>query len=90
VRFALRFTPLDAGSEYVATDYNCGSIYMNPINTHLITYGGYRVVGIPAGSYSVQLRWRRSTAAAASIYCDNGDLFMIELDERPRAAVPIL
>lgn len=89
VRFALRFTPLDPGGGYTATDYNATFIYFNVTGTHLSAYSASRITGMPAGSYNVQLRWRRSSGAG-SLTADQNDVLWFELDEGIRASVPIL
>jgi hypothetical protein len=89
VRWAVRFTPQDAGSSYTAADVFTAFIHFNEINTHQSNYAGARATGIPAGSYTCQLRWRRNTGSG-SVFADTNDLFMMEIDEAPRAVDPIL
>lgn len=89
VRFGIRITPLDAESAYPATDLAMNNIWFNQANIHQTNYYHYRYTVLPAGSYEIQLRWRRG-AGTGTITADSADLFSVELDEAVRAGVPIL
>lgn len=89
VRFGVRLTPDDSSSTYTASDYPMNRIFFNQVNTHVPSYHPEREIDIPAGSYTVSMRWRRS-AGAGNVFVDTGDTLGIELDERVRTAEPIL
>lgn len=88
-RYGLRLAPTDAGSSYTATDYNCTTLYWNSTNVHLQNYSTLAVLSVPAGTYTVTMRWRRN-AGSGSIFVDTADQLGIELDEMVRSASPIL
>jgi hypothetical protein len=88
-RFAFRFNPLDSGSTYTPVDYDMVFIKLENGNGHQPGYHNYRIVGLPAGSYSVQLRWRRQ-AGTGTVRIDGNDIFVFELDEGVRANTPFL
>lgn len=97
VRWGVRFTPQDASSSFTAQDYNVASIYFNNTGVHLQTYSAMRALGvpaggsfgIPAGNYSVSLRWLR-WGGTGNLQFDSGDYFMIECDEGIRTVQPFL
>lgn len=89
VQFGIRVTPVDSGSSYAATDLDMNRFHFAAINTHVGDYMPVRIVGIPAGSYTLSLRWKRF-AGAGGVVADSGDKFVMEADERIRAASPIL
>jgi hypothetical protein len=88
-RFGVRFTPTDPTGGYTATDYNLTTVYWNDLSKHLGNYSMLRLLGIPAGEYTVTMRWRRN-AGLGTINCDSSDQLMIELDEQVRALSPYL
>jgi hypothetical protein len=90
VRFGLRLTAQDPGSSYAATDYNMVHIFYNQASVHLGKSSFYRALGIPAGSYTVQLRWRRYSGTGNTLFADDSDFYSIELDERVRQLTPFL
>jgi hypothetical protein len=56
---------------------------------HIYTFASLRVLAIPAGRYSIQLRWRRASGTA-TFKSDTNDLFTISVDEGVRASNPVL
>lgn len=87
-RFGLTFTPT-SGQVYTPIDYNLAAIYHNQLSLHLPGYGQQRVAGLPAGSYSVQLRWRR-LSGTGTCTCDSNDLMTMEVVEWLNSGAPIL
>jgi hypothetical protein len=45
------------------TDYDVAQQFVNPANTHIPVAGHRYITGIPAGTYTVQGRWRRVAGA---------------------------
>jgi hypothetical protein len=89
VRFAFRLTAQDPGSSFPATDYNLSYEHFNVTGQHLSFHAMTRALNVPAGSYTVQVRWRRTTATG-TFQCDDGDQFAFSLDERIRFSSPFL
>lgn len=89
VHWAVRLTAISGGIGYTPTDYSLLGININPLATHTPYSSARRVTTIPAGTYTVTLRWRR-VSGAASVLADTNDSYMVELDEQVRAGVPIL
>jgi hypothetical protein len=89
VFFALRFTPVAGGIGFTPSDVPMGGININQLNTHVSYTTPRRNTGIPAGTYTVTLRWRR-VSGTGQIFADTNDSFAVELDEHVRALVPIL
>lgn len=87
--FAVRFTPIDGGDGYTPTDWGVTSLYFNNSGQHLSVTGQRRLTGIPAGTYTVSLRWRR-VAGTGNLAADDRDTFSVGLDERVRQLTPIL
>ncbi len=87
--WALRLTPTAGGDGYTPTDIVCGNIYWSAASVHLQAPGAKRILGVPAGTYQVSLRWRR-VSGTGTITADHNDHFAVELDERVRATNPIL
>ena len=50
-----------SGSSFAATDYNLAYEHFNVVNQHLSFHAMTRALNVPAGSYTVQVRWRRTT-----------------------------
>lgn len=88
VRFGLRLNPIDAPG-YTASDISITFINFNTANAHNYATNAVRVLDIPAGKYSAQLRWRRA-AGTGSVFADGNDLFTIEIDEGVRFSAPVL
>lgn len=89
VEWAVRFTPIAGGIGYTPTDLSVGSLMFNPTLTHLSFRPERRTIGIPAGSYTVSLRWRRESGSGTP-RADGGDSYYVGLDERVRAGAPVL
>jgi hypothetical protein len=87
--WALRFTPDVGGVGYTPTDLTVVNIHINTINSHLPNTGFRRQVNIPAGTYTVALRWRRS-AGTGVVTSDANDYYAVELDEGIRQVAPFL
>lgn len=87
-RFGLRLTPL-SGQNYSATDYTMNFLRFEDGTQRLSSTYLIRALDIPAGSYSVQVRWRRQTASGTGIL-DSGDVYSIMLNEGVRSGSPIL
>jgi hypothetical protein len=88
-RWGLRLTPLDAGSSYTPVDLNMSYVSWTVANNHATGYGGQLLTGVPAGSYSCQVRWRRANGTG-TVTVDTNDLYMIELEEKLPPYVPTL
>jgi hypothetical protein len=89
VRFGIRLTPQDASSTYTPTDYNVIQFQISPVGTHEAMSGACRQIGIPAGTYTAQLRWLRSSGTGTLSF-NNGDPITIQIDEAVRFVAPIL
>lgn len=89
VRWAYRLTPLDAGSTWPAQDFPMGLLLFNTTNQHMSVTSSARFITIPAGSYQVQVRWRRTNAVSGAV-ADTNDPYSCELDEGVRTGAPIL
>lgn len=87
--WALRFTPIAGGIGYTPADIPFGGININQLSTHTSYTTFRRVTNIPAGSYTVSMRWRR-VSGSGSVFADTNDSYAVELDENVRASVPIL
>ena len=77
--FALRFTPVDPGNTYTPADIGVGYLYMSEL-THEHGGGANRTGTIPAGAYTVQPRWKR-TSGAATISANTVDHFTFLIQE---------
>ncbi len=89
VEWAVRLTPIAGGVGYTPSDLTVGSLMLNPTLTHLSQTTERRSIGIPAGSYTVSLRWRRESGTGTP-RADGGDSYYVGLDERVRAGAPVL
>ncbi len=89
VRFGVRLTAVESGTGYTSTDYPLTWIYCGQTNVHVPNYFAYRPTGIPAGSYNVQMRWRRANGATGC-QTDSNDQISLEMDEGVRSNTPIL
>lgn len=94
VAWAVRVVQTAGNTTYGATDLTMGGFVMNAATSHTSVtkfkrYLGLADGGIPAGTYTVSLRWRR-VSGTGTITADTNDEFAIELDERVRALAPIL
>lgn len=89
VFWALRFTPVEGGIGYTPTDISVGGININQLSTHVSYTSMRRRTDIPAGTYTVSLRWRR-VSGAASVVADTNDSYAVGLDERVRTGTTIL
>lgn len=87
--WAVRFTPTEAGSSYTASDITVGSIFFNNISEHLNQSQQRRKTDIPAGTYTVSMRWRR-VGGTGNVRANADDCYTMSLDERVRASSPIL
>jgi hypothetical protein len=65
-QFAVRFTATEGGAGWTPVDHNMNRLYFNQINTHTPDTHAIRILGIPAGTYTVSTRWRRAAARATS------------------------
>jgi hypothetical protein len=88
LRFGLRLTPT-SGQAFTATDYNVTFLLYNVVSQHLVNAGWARNLGIPAGDYTWQVRWRRPAGTGTPTF-DTGDEISVELDEGVRGVAPIL
>lgn len=89
VFWALRFTALEGGAGYTPADISVGGMQINTLSAHIGYTSMRRVTNIPAGTYTVQLRWRRASGSG-SIFADTNDSYAVEVDERVRSAAPVL
>lgn len=89
VFWAVRLVPVAGAAGFSATDYPVGGIVLSVLAKHETYTSMRRLTGIPAGTYTVSLRWRR-VSGAASVQADATDSVAVELDERVRSSVPIL
>lgn len=87
--WAVRLTPVEGGSSYTPADLTVAQIFFNLATLHTSVYATRRVLDVPAGSYTVSMRWRRSSGAGA-VRSSADDTYALELDERVRASAPIL
>jgi hypothetical protein len=87
--WAIRFTPIEGGIGYSPADLSFGGVVMNQLSTHVPYSSMRRVTNIPAGTYTVNLRWRR-LSGSGSLFADTNDSFAVEVDERVRTLTPIL
>jgi hypothetical protein len=87
-RLGLRFTPLE-GQNYTATDLVMNFIRFEDTSQRLGNTYTARVTDIPAGAYSVQVRWRRVSSTGTGVV-DSGDVYSIMLNEAIRSSSPIL
>lgn len=87
--WAARITQIAGVTPYPATDHTVCILEYNTASVHQGVYSAYRIVGVPAGTYEITMRWRRDSGAGG-ITSDTNDLMLIEVDEQVRAAVPIL
>jgi hypothetical protein len=87
-RYGLRFTPQDAGSSYTPVDYSTSFVWFSGTAQDLSTWAGFTNFAIPAGEYSVQMRWRR-TSGTGILTADNSNEFMIEIAESLPPYVPV-
>lgn len=90
VQWGLRFTATNAGSGYAAADYNT-ALHWHSSTGHESDEGGQRVGGglVPAGSYTVQQRWRRVTGTGG-VSINSADFFRIQIAEQPDIAARFL
>lgn len=94
VVWAVRVVQTVGASAFGPTDWNMGGFMINTVNVHTSftkfkRFLGLADGGIPAGTYTISLRWRRSSGTG-TLSADTNDDFAIELDERVRALAPIL
>lgn len=89
LNWAVRFTPTSGGVGYTPADLSMGGININVASNHVVHTSFRRVTNVPSGTYTVALRWRR-LAGTGSGFADTSDSFAVEVDERVRAATPIL
>lgn len=87
--WGLRLTPTSGGVGYTPADISMGGLQINALSTHITYTSMRRITGIPAGTYTVSLRWRR-VSGTGTISADTNDAYAVELDERVRASSPIL
>lgn len=85
----VRLTPTAGAIGFSATDYALGRMYFNVASKYENNYTPRRLVGVPAGTYTCSLRWRR-VSGAGNIQADAITSYALELDERVRATVPVL
>jgi hypothetical protein len=87
--WALRYTPVAGAEGYTPTDITMAIINWDVANVHRGITAMGRVISLPAGTYTVSLRWRR-TAGSGNVVANNNDEYAVAVDEHPRANVPIL
>jgi hypothetical protein len=87
--WAVRFTPTEAGTGYTAADITVGSIFFNTASEHLNQSQQRRKTDIPAGTYTVSMRWRR-VGGTGNLRANADDCYTMSFDERVRASTPIL
>lgn len=91
VTWAVRLTPFDGGEGYTPVDLVMGGININQASTHVHYSQARRFLNIPAGSYTVSLRWRKAASTGTgTVTADTNDSYAVELDERVRANTPVL
>jgi hypothetical protein len=89
VNWGVRFTPIEGAEGYTPIDIGIGGININQLSTHVSYTSTRRYISLPAGTFTVSLRWRR-VSGAASVLADTNDAYALELDERVRGSIPIL
>lgn len=89
VGWAVRLTQTAGATPYTPADLSMGAMQLLTQNMHQ-NYTSYRrLTGVPAGTYTVTLRWRRA-GGTGTILADANDSAAVEIDERVRAVTPIL
>lgn len=89
VIWAVRLTPITGGVGYTPTDTVIGSLNFNTVSQHQAVAGMRRLNNVPAGTYTVTFRWRRSSGTG-NVFADANDTYGLQTDERVRAVTPIL
>jgi hypothetical protein len=83
--WAVRLTAITGGIGHTPSDLTLTQIYFNQASTHTYGSGFRRLTGIPAGTYTVSLRWRRQSGSG-NIWSDTANTYSMELDERVPSA----
>lgn len=92
-RWGLRFTQTDGETPYTPVDLNANYMFWSTANvrtahSYQFVYAGTtQAGGIPAGQYSVQIRWRRSTGTGVVTNAGQ-DIYAIRMKETVRASSP--
>lgn len=89
IAYGLRFAIVNGGAGYIEQDYRLGYIFYNVSVNHQNGAGRLRILGIPAGTYTVSVRWRRSSGTGSG-GADQNDFFAVGINECVRASAPIL
>jgi hypothetical protein len=81
-RWALRFTQTDGDTPYTSADLASAFIYWSTANIRLTNTVGYNNnAAIPAGTYSVRVRWRRDSGSGV-VTNSTDDLYAVKLQEK--------
>lgn len=72
------------GVNVAGTDYAVGYLAYNVANQHMPIGGFTRITGIPAGTYTIPVRWRRISGAGI-VNINGDDRYSFEVDEIRRA-----
>jgi hypothetical protein len=89
VEWAVRLAQTSGDTPYASADISMSGIFFNNATEHLSKSMEKRMLGIPAGTYTVTLRWRRAGGSGTAI-ANADDGYSVELDERVRAGAPVL
>lgn len=88
-RWAVRFTPDDPTNPYTPVDILTNYIYWNNASIHLSHRHAGRSIDLPAGSYTITVRWRRSSGSG-TVTTDSNDMYSLEFDEAVRTSFGFL
>jgi hypothetical protein len=84
-----RLTAQTGGAGYTPTDYVIIHRFFSSATIHQPMHGAVRVTGVPAGTYTVTLRWKK-ISGSGNFVADQNDSFALEMDERVRSSAPNL
>jgi hypothetical protein len=87
--WAVRLVQTEGSTPYTAADISVGSIFYNTSGEHLNQTQSRRKTDIPAGTYTVSMRWRR-VGGTGNLRANTDDCYTMALDERVRASTPVL
>lgn len=73
-------TPVSVALSINATDYEIYEYFLNDISKHYPTNGYRRVTGVAAGTYTVQVRWKR-VSGSGTVTTDVNDWVSVSLQE---------
>jgi hypothetical protein len=79
-RWGLRFTQTSGSIPYTPADQQLNYIYWSVANAHFFSTVTHPIAPIPAGDYSVQMRWKR-TLGTGTVTTSSDDLYSITVRE---------